>query len=351
MIIGRQFAERLYSESYYNEYYDERLYSTGNDELDELMERAFCEGYEYAQREFASARQRKKNAKNAVGIVNDAVSGNMTAEEANKALGKIQARQGSGKVLEIKNPSGAIENIRAEEGRTTQGMKQVKVKAQSSSRQARHLAEGIGNGNPIQTAELTQRLDKNLRGGYTNQGKVAGTGVHAERHVIEGGFKASKPQRVEPSQVRKRQMEERANRKAAMDKQRSELRARQKQEAEQRRAQRLAEEQRKRELDTQKQAKHISDSKAYQASKPKPTPTPTSMPKPNNNPTTTLTTTKPNTTQTSKLGEGWLKKNWNKLGKGGKAAVIGVPVAAAAIGTGMAIKKRNNRQAQVEGQY
>lgn len=31
---------------------EERLYSTGSDELDDLLERAFCEGYEYAQREF-----------------------------------------------------------------------------------------------------------------------------------------------------------------------------------------------------------------------------------------------------------------------------------------------------------
>ena len=35
---------------------------------------------------------------------------------------------------------------------------------------------------------------------------------------------------------------------------------------------------------------------------------------------------------------------WNKLGKGGKAAVIGVPVAAAAIGTGVAIKKHNDKK-------
>ena len=42
--------ERLYSN--YNEYYDEKLYSTGNDDLDELLEIAFCDGYEYAQREF-----------------------------------------------------------------------------------------------------------------------------------------------------------------------------------------------------------------------------------------------------------------------------------------------------------
>lgn len=32
---------------------EEKLYSTGNDELDELLERAFCEGYEYAQKEYA----------------------------------------------------------------------------------------------------------------------------------------------------------------------------------------------------------------------------------------------------------------------------------------------------------
>jgi len=42
---------KLYSD--YDEYYDEKLYSTGNEDLDELLERAFCEGYEYAQREFA----------------------------------------------------------------------------------------------------------------------------------------------------------------------------------------------------------------------------------------------------------------------------------------------------------
>jgi hypothetical protein len=33
---------------------EEKLYSTGNEELDDLLERAFCEGYEYAQREFAT---------------------------------------------------------------------------------------------------------------------------------------------------------------------------------------------------------------------------------------------------------------------------------------------------------
>ncbi len=45
MIIGRQLVDEYYE--------DERLYSTGDDYLDELLEKAFCEGYEYAQREYA----------------------------------------------------------------------------------------------------------------------------------------------------------------------------------------------------------------------------------------------------------------------------------------------------------
>lgn len=44
MIIGRQFAESQCKE---------KLYSTGDNYLDELLEKAFCEGYEYAQKEFA----------------------------------------------------------------------------------------------------------------------------------------------------------------------------------------------------------------------------------------------------------------------------------------------------------
>ena len=39
---------------------EEKLYSTGNDELDELLERAFCEGYEYAQKEFATKNERRQ---------------------------------------------------------------------------------------------------------------------------------------------------------------------------------------------------------------------------------------------------------------------------------------------------
>ena len=49
MITGKQFAE------------DQKLYSTGNDELDDLLERAFCEGYELAQREFAEKEDKDKD--------------------------------------------------------------------------------------------------------------------------------------------------------------------------------------------------------------------------------------------------------------------------------------------------
>ena len=77
MINGREFAERFYSENVQEE--EERLYSTGNDELDDLLERAFCDGYEYAQREFAKEEEKKEKkhtgAKVAAGVGGTAVVG------------------------------------------------------------------------------------------------------------------------------------------------------------------------------------------------------------------------------------------------------------------------------------
>lgn len=55
MLIGRGLVERSFSQ--YEE--EERLYSTGNDELDDLLERAFCDGYQYAQVEFAEKEDKK----------------------------------------------------------------------------------------------------------------------------------------------------------------------------------------------------------------------------------------------------------------------------------------------------
>lgn len=51
---------------------EERLYSTGDAELDELLERAFCEGYEAAQREFGEKWDKVKDGfKNAGKKVSD----------------------------------------------------------------------------------------------------------------------------------------------------------------------------------------------------------------------------------------------------------------------------------------
>ena len=53
MITGKELIEKMYSEN--EEIQEEKLYSTGDDYLDDLLEKAFCEGYEYAQKEFARA--------------------------------------------------------------------------------------------------------------------------------------------------------------------------------------------------------------------------------------------------------------------------------------------------------
>ena len=63
MITGYELIEKMYSENYDDEYEDTRLYSTGDDELDDLLEKAFCDGYEYAQKEFGRTGLSKEQAK------------------------------------------------------------------------------------------------------------------------------------------------------------------------------------------------------------------------------------------------------------------------------------------------
>ena len=62
MITGKDLIEKMYSENY-DEYEDTRLYSTGDSDLDDLLERAFCEGYEYAQKEYSLKDELKKALK------------------------------------------------------------------------------------------------------------------------------------------------------------------------------------------------------------------------------------------------------------------------------------------------
>lgn len=57
-------------------------------------------------------------------------------------------------------------------------------------------------------------------------------------------------------------------------------------------------------------------------------------------------TPKPNPTTTPKqkeVAEGFIKRNWNKLGTGGKIATVAIPTAAA-IGTSIAVRNKNKKE-------
>lgn len=102
---------KLYSD--YDEYYDEKLYSTGDEDLDELLERAFCEGYEYAQREFGIMDNAKpitnisRIEKNAAKVVN------RTGRTAEDVL-KSNAFKGSKKLATpFVMPSGVNRKLKA----------------------------------------------------------------------------------------------------------------------------------------------------------------------------------------------------------------------------------------------
>lgn len=96
MIIGRDIVD-------YNNYYEpeERLYSTGYDDLDEAMERAFSEGYEYAQREFAKKAEeesRLTKAQKAAIIAGASTLGTAGAIQGAHAIGrKIKDSRGLGR--------------------------------------------------------------------------------------------------------------------------------------------------------------------------------------------------------------------------------------------------------------
>lgn len=61
------------------------------------------------------------------------------------------------------------------------------------------------------------------------------------------------------------------------------------------------------------------------------------------NPFNKTKTNTPNTKQ-KEATEGFIKRNWNKLGKGGKIAVGTGLAATTALGTGLAIKKHNDKK-------
>lgn len=89
--------------------YEERLYSTGSEYLDDLLERAFCDGYYYAQHEFAEEeeadkeeefnRQQKVLAKNALtlaggGLAYKYLGGSLQKEAEIRAIRQDAAQKG-----------------------------------------------------------------------------------------------------------------------------------------------------------------------------------------------------------------------------------------------------------------
>jgi len=114
MKSGKEFAEKMFSEM---EDAQERLYSTGNDELDDLLERAFCDGYEYAQREFAEEEEKKGHtaAKVAAGVGGTAIVGAGGVYGAEK-LGKHLEKTGEGKIMKGAEISGRVDNYVSRKG-------------------------------------------------------------------------------------------------------------------------------------------------------------------------------------------------------------------------------------------
>jgi len=90
MITGYELIEKMYSENY-DEYEDTRLYSTGDSDLDELLERAFCEGYEYAQKQYSGEAETK--------VILDWLKGNTIGDTrrkeryVNKKIGKLNRQR------------------------------------------------------------------------------------------------------------------------------------------------------------------------------------------------------------------------------------------------------------------
>lgn len=105
--------------------YEEKLYSTGDSELDDLLEKAFSEGYEYAQKEFGfnqlirnmAAKDIKKKRHNII-------------EDAKKNWADVQ-KFAAGLALEGKDPKAAVDHLRINEKRLAREILEQKDKLKS----------------------------------------------------------------------------------------------------------------------------------------------------------------------------------------------------------------------------
>lgn len=105
----------------YTNNYEERIYSTGNSELDKLLERAFCDGYEYAQREFTKYDETDnlKRAKDSDILAEKEKEGEGYGEVVNKGLkGALVGGAGSAAVA-------ALAGLAASKGKKTLNVKDL----------------------------------------------------------------------------------------------------------------------------------------------------------------------------------------------------------------------------------
>lgn len=161
---------------------EERLYSTGDVELDELLERAFCEGYEFAQMEFSVGEKVDK----AINYVKE--KGKKIAENAKEAgrkvvsKGKELGKKGVQKVKDAKNST--VEGTKkylGEGGTLAQkisgGAKRVSEKAEVAAKKAMDKAVEAYNRGEISKKAKDAAIEKYSKGGNLLQRgtkKVAG---------------------------------------------------------------------------------------------------------------------------------------------------------------------------------
>jgi hypothetical protein len=223
-----------------NNYEEERLYSTGSDELDELLERAFCEGYEYAQKEFARRDYE-----------------GLTTEQA-EALGRKRSDY-----------------------------------AKQLRKNYRDTMRSIDNAAKNDTVKLTS-TGEILAGGVKSNYKQTSTRGY---DLDAEGFKKFHKKNTTNNLLR-----------------------------------------------TSGEAKKIMRENAIKENPNTKKPAYEIIEKPSTRKASHEIIENPSTKKTTnKATEGFIKKNWNKLGKGGKIAAVALPTAAA-VGTGVAIKKHKDKK-------
>ena len=145
MILGKD---------YINGHQEEKLYSTGNEMLDNLLERAFCEGYELAQREFGA-----RDRKNARAIARQVQGAEAAANKAAKEQARIQ------KGIDAVNKAGGIDKVQDRE--MAMWLKDPKYR--------KAVESGLGGG-PIKSEKIEQ----------ITKGAQASTEIAADKVVSRG---------------------------------------------------------------------------------------------------------------------------------------------------------------------